>query len=81
MDLADKRSRSFSLELDERGLIKCISLPEGSGDRLMIEGFIGELTEVELIEDILLQIKATNGVLRIDLTRDELKKALRGKKM
>ena len=47
----------------------------------MIEGFVGELTEVELIEDILLQIKATNGVLRIDLTRDELKKALRGKKM
>ena len=46
----------------------------------MIEGFIGKLVEVEIIEDILLQIKATNGVLRIDLTRNELKRTLRGKK-
>ena len=80
MDSADKRSRSFSLELEKRELIKRISLPEGSGDRLMIEGFIGKLVEVEIIEDILLQIKATNGVLRIDLIRNELKRTLRGKK-
>lgn len=80
MNSVEKRSRSFSIELEKRGLIKRISLPEGSGDRLMIEGFIGELVEVELIEDILLQIKATNGILRIDLTRDELKKTLRSRK-
>ena len=80
MNSVEKRSRSFSIELKKRGLIKRISLPEGSGDWLMIEGFIGELVEVELIEDILLQIKATDGILRIDLTRDELKKTLRSRK-
>lgn len=46
----------------------------------MIEGFIGELVEAELIEGILLQIRGINGVLRVDLTREELEKTLRGKK-
>lgn len=46
----------------------------------MIEGLIGEVTEIEIIEDILLEIRATDGVLRIELSRDELKNTLKGKK-
>ena len=75
-----QRSRSFSIELNSRDFIKRVSLPEGSGDRLIIEGLIGKLVEVELIEDIMLEIRATHGVLRIDLTRDEMEKTFRGKK-
>lgn len=42
----------------------------------MIEGFLGELDEMELIEDIMLKVRGTDGVLRIDLTREELKQTL-----
>lgn len=38
------------------------------------------MVEIELIEDIMLEIRATHGVLRIDLTRDEMEITLKGKK-
>lgn len=56
--------------------MKRVSLPDGSGDRLLIEGFIGELEEVGMIEDVMLEVRGTNGVLRMDLTGEELKNAL-----
>ncbi len=43
----------------------------------MIEGFLGELEETELIENIMLEIRGTGGVIRIDLTKEELDKTLR----
>lgn len=70
------RSLSFCIELNSRDHIKRVSLPDGFGDRLMIEGFLGELDEMELIEDIMLKVRGTDGVLRIDLTREELKQTL-----
>ena len=75
-----KLARSFSIELSRGDQIRRVSFPEGSGKGLMIEGLIGEVTEIEIIEDILLEIRATDGVLRIELSRDELKNTLKGKK-
>lgn len=72
----DERSLSFCIELNSRDQIKRVSLPEGSGDRLMIEGFLGELEEMELMEDIMLEIRGTCGVLRLELTREELENTL-----
>ncbi|UCD45074.1 MAG: hypothetical protein JSV27_00780 [Candidatus Bathyarchaeota archaeon] len=71
------RSLSFSIELNSRGHIKRVSLPDGSGDRVTIEGSLGELDGTELIEDIMLVVRGTNGVLRMNLTREELEKTLR----
>lgn len=70
------RSLSFSIELNSRGHIKRVSLPDGSGDRLTIEGSLGELDGMELIEDIILVVRGTSGVLRMNLTREELEKTL-----
>ncbi len=41
---------------------------------MLIEGFLGELTELGLIEDVMLEIKGSNGILRMDLNEEELKK-------
>ncbi len=73
----NERSLSFCIELNSRDHIKRVSLPDGSGDRLLIEGFLGELDEIELIEGIMLEVRGTDGVLRMDLTREELEKTLR----
>ena len=70
---------SFSLELHSREHIKRVSLPEGAGDRLMMEGDLGKLVLLELIEDILLEINGDRGTLRIGISREELEKVL-GKK-
>lgn len=71
------RSLSFCIELNSRDHIKRVLLPDGSGDRLLIEGFLGGLDDVELIEGIMLEVRGTDGVLRMDLTREELEKTLR----
>jgi hypothetical protein len=73
--------RAFCVELNSREHLKRVSMPDGSGDRLLIEGFLGELEEIGMIEGIMLEVRGTNGVLRMDLTAEELKKALqKGKK-
>jgi hypothetical protein len=77
MGSVNKRSLYFSIELNSRGHIKRVLLPDGSGDRLTIEGALGELDNMELVEDIMLVVRGTKGVFRMNLTRDELKKTLR----
>jgi hypothetical protein len=75
-----ERNISFSIELVSRNQVKRVSLPDGSGDRLMVEGHLGELTDMELVEDILLEIRGTSGILRIELSREELENALKRKR-
>lgn len=80
MSSTKERNISFSIELFSRNQIKRVSLPDGAGDRLMVEGNLGKLTHVELIEDIMLEIRGTSGTLRIELSRRELENTLKGKK-
>lgn len=80
MSTKEKRTISFSLELFSRNQIKRVSLPDGPGDRLMVEGYLGELTQMELIEDILLEIRGASGTLRVELSRKDLENMLKGKK-
>lgn len=74
-----KEKVSFSIELLTRNQIKRAILPDGSGDKLTFEGFLGELESVELIEDVLLEIKGSKGILRAGLSRDALVKGLKKK--
>lgn len=75
-----KTKVSFSLELYSRNHIKRVALPDGSGDRLIIEGNLGRLTDLVLVEDILLEIIGVSGKMRIDITRRELEMVLNNKK-
>jgi len=75
----NKSNVSFSLELHSRNHIKRVSLPDGTGDRLMVEGSIGSLTGLEMVEDILLEIIGINGKMRIGVTRRELEHVLNKK--
>jgi len=48
----------------------------------LVEGYLGELEEIGLIEGIMLEIRGTNGTLRMDFNEEELKELLKkeGKK-
>jgi hypothetical protein len=67
--------RSFSLEIKSRDYLDKISILDGRKG-VLIEGDIGDLINLSLHEDKLLEIKGNNGVLRIELSRINLYKVL-----
>jgi hypothetical protein len=66
----------FSVELASKNFVKRLAIPGDSDDKVLIEGFLGELKEIGIIEGIMLEIQGTNGILRIDLSEEELRKLL-----
>ena len=69
-------SHMFSVELASKNFVKRLAIPSDSDDKVLIEGFLGELKEIGITEGIILEIQGTNGILRIDLTEEELRKLL-----
>jgi hypothetical protein len=69
---AMENDHAFSIELDVAKLTEI-------GDRLLIEGYIGELIEVNFVED-LLEIKGVEGNLKINLKEKEMQKLLKTKR-
>ncbi len=65
--------RFFSAELNSNDHIRLKSL---NGDKTSIDGSLGELVELELVEGVFLAIQGRNGVLRVDLSENELKELL-----
>ena len=44
----------------------------GDDSEVLFEGYLGELESLGLIEEAVIEIKGSNGILRADLTRDQL---------
>jgi hypothetical protein len=61
--------------LDSKNHIHKINVQEGI-DGVIIEGNLGDLEKIILLEDSLLELSCTNGVLRFDVQRSELLQAL-----
>jgi hypothetical protein len=68
---AIENDHAFSVELDVAKLTEI-------GDRLLIEGYIGELIEVNFVEDVL-EIKGVEANLKINLKEKEMHKLLKTK--
>ncbi len=66
----------FSIELTSKNFVKRLAIPNDSDDKVLIEGFLGELKEIGFTEGIILEIQGTNGILRIELSEEELRKLL-----
>jgi hypothetical protein len=59
--------------------VKNISVSNESQEHVLFEGVLGALEDVSIVEGVMLEIKGANGILRIDLTEDDLRKMLRRK--
>jgi hypothetical protein len=68
------KERVFSVELKSKRNLKNVTLTNGSSDRVLVEGTIGELVQATFAEGIILEVVGKNGILRIDLGEDEIKK-------
>jgi hypothetical protein len=65
---------AFSIDLKSREYLKLIAIPNDTGDNALIEGFLGELEAIDLVEGVMLEIRGTNGTLKMDLKEEELNK-------
>lgn len=72
--LEEVEKHAFSIELKSREYLKLVAIPNDTGDNVLIEGFLGELEAVDLVEDVMLEIRGTNGTLKMDLKEEELNK-------
>jgi hypothetical protein len=69
-----EKERSFSIELKPKVTLQNITLNNGSHENALIEGTIGELEHAEFVEDMVLEVLGRKGVLRIDISENEVKR-------
>jgi len=68
--------RGFSIEMESKRYVKNISISDEAHDRVLFEGNIGELEELSMVDETVLEIRGRNGLLRVDVTIGELDKML-----
>jgi hypothetical protein len=54
----------------------CILHRDEPQEHVLFEGSLGELEELSMVEDAMLELRGANGILRIDLSEEELRKML-----
>lgn len=80
--ISKSSEHAFSLELKSKEHLKSVRLGEEGQEEVSIEGFLGELIDVKLVEQPLLEVTGANGTFRLDISEEELRmytKALRDK--
>ena len=68
-----EKERSFSVELKSKVNLKNITLNNDSQENALIEGTIGKLEHAEFVDDMVLEVLGKKGVLRIDISENEIK--------
>jgi len=71
-----RMEHAFSVEMKSKKFVKSISISNEAHDRVLFEGNLGELLELSLVEGDVLELIGVNGVLRVEFTRELLRKAL-----
>jgi len=66
--------RLFSIELKSKAHLKNVTMTNDGHDDVLVEGSIGKLHNAEFADDIVLVVTGDNGILRINLTPDEVKR-------
>ena len=78
--MGKKTEHSFSIELKSEQCVRRMSFLDKETGFVFFEGFLGELRNVAMVEGVMLEIEGENGVLKLDMTKQEMKKCLSPKK-
>jgi len=73
------KERGFSVEMDSKNHVRSLIVSDESRGKVLIEGNLGELRELEMVEEIVLQMKGTKGTLRIDLEKRDIRNMIEKK--
>jgi hypothetical protein len=71
---------AFSIEMNSEHSVRRMSFLDKENGKVFFEGFLGELKNVTMVEDLMLEITGVNGILRVDISKKEMKKHLNTKK-
>jgi hypothetical protein len=63
--------QNFSIEINSKKNINKIILNDDKGD-FLIEGTLGDFLSYTILEDKLLEVKCTDGILRLELNESML---------
>ncbi len=70
----------MSIELETKEHVKRLSLSDEGRERVLVEGVLGELEDLDVLEGTVFQLKGANGSLTLDLTGEEISRMLTKKK-
>ena len=70
----EENERFFSVELKSKFNLKNVSLTNEGQENVLVEGSIGELQRAEFSEGVVLEVVGYKGVLRINLSPDDIKR-------
>ena len=73
MDEIDKE-RFFSVELKSKVNLKNVTVRDSSQENVLVEGTLGKLQHAEFADGVVLEVFGDKGVLRVNLTVDDIKK-------
>jgi len=71
---------SFSIEMKSEKAVRRMSFSDRENDHVFFEGNLGELANVAMVEGVMLEIEGINGVLRLDITQQEIEKCFTPRK-
>jgi len=72
---ATRGERSFSVELKTSEGLDTISISKRESGGVLVEGILGRLERACFVEGSILEVKGSDGTLRVDLGSDELRNA------
>ena len=79
IEMGKVKERGFSVEMDSKNHVRSLIVSDESRGKVLIEGNLGELRELEMVEEIVLQMKGTKGTLRIDLEKRDIRNMIEKK--
>jgi hypothetical protein len=71
-----ENGHAFSVELKSKEHLKRFSIPNSKDGEILMEGSLGELKRLELVEGVMMEARGVNGVLRMELSNEELRRLL-----
>ena len=60
--------------------VKRMSFLDKENGKVFFEGFLGKLENVAMVEGVMLEIEGRNGILKLDITQQEMENCLNPKK-
>ena len=74
-----ENGHGFSVELRRKNHVRSISISNSDREGVLLEGTIGEIEELDILDGAVLQIKGTHGTIMVDLCEDKLRALLEKK--
>jgi hypothetical protein len=75
-----KDKHAFSIEMLSKKYVKQIIVTNDANNRVLFEGFLGNLQKLILIDEEMLEIEGSYGTLRLDIHINDLKKVIKSNK-